>query len=197
MVEILDKADRSEAVEVIAKAFSDHPHMPPDPTGRRPRQMIANLLNTFAKAPNAKLFGIRRDGQLHCAAFVYDANYEPGGFALILFLLRMVRALGWKMSRAFLQIVAEKLKSQEHQLELLLLGTRTDCQQQGLGRMMLHHILEYARRQGYQSVVLEVAKETPALGLYLREGFVLEKEIALPMMPLCLLRCPLSENGNK
>ena len=194
MIEILDNVSRDEAVELIAKAFSDHPHMPPDPTGRRPRLMIANLLNTFANATDAKLFGIRRDGQLHCAAFVYDASYEPGGFALILFLFRMVRALGWKRSRAFFQVIAEKPKTQEHQLELMLLGTSTDCQQQGLGRTMIHHILEYARKQGYQSVVLEVAKETPAHSFYLREGFQLEKEIALPLMPLCLLRCPLSEN---
>ncbi|UCG88346.1 MAG: hypothetical protein JSW71_07330, partial [Gemmatimonadota bacterium] len=63
------------------------------------------------------------------------------------------------------------------------------------GRAMLHHIFDFASGQGYQSVVLEVPKETPAFGFYLREGFLVEKEIALPTMPLCLLRRPLAERG--
>ena len=77
----------------------------------------------------------------------------------------------------------------------MILGTRADCQGLGLGRAMMHHIFKFARGQGYQSVVLEVAKETPAFGFYLREGFLVEKEIALPTMPLCLLRRPLTEHA--
>ena len=60
---------------------------------------------------------------------------------------------------------------------------------------MIHHVCEFASGQGYQSVVLEVAKETPAFGFYMREGFEVEKEIALPSMTLCLLRRPLAKPG--
>ena len=77
----------------------------------------------------------------------------------------------------------------------MVLGTRDDCQRQGLGRAMIRHIIEFARGEGYQSVVLEAPKETPAFGFYLSEGFLVEKEIALPTMPLCLLRCPVAEQG--
>jgi ribosomal protein S18 acetylase RimI-like enzyme len=155
--------------------------------------MVSTLLNTFAAAPDAQLFGVRQDGRLDCAAFVFDASYQPRGFTLILFLIRMVRVLGWRMSHAFAQVLSEKPEREERQLELMLIGTRTDCQQQGFGRAMIHHILKFAHDKGYQSVVLEVAKETPAFSFYLREGFLVDKEVSLPMMPLCFLRRPLSD----
>ena len=88
---------------------------------------------------------------------------------------------------------SEKPVSKERRLELMILGTRSGCQRQGLGRTMMHHIFKFAQDQEYQSVVLEVAKETPAYGFYLSEGFLVEKEIALPAMPLCILRRPLAE----
>ena len=193
MIQTLGQASRQEAVEVIGQAFSDHPHMPVDPSGRKSRLMVSTLLNTLAAAPDAQLFGVRRDGRLDCAAFVFDASYQPRGFTLILFLFRMVRVLGWRMSRAFAQVLSEKPEREERQLELMLIGTRTDCQQQGFGRAMIQHILSFAHDKGYQSVVLEVAKETSAFSFYLREGFLVDKEVALAMTSLCFLRRPLSE----
>jgi len=184
-------------VEVIGAAFREHPILPPDPSGRRSRLMANALLDAFAAAPDVRLFGVRRDGRLDCAAFVFDAGYEPRGLTLILLLFRMVRVLGWRMSRTFAKVLSEKPAAEERRLELMILGTRTDCQRQGLGRALMHHVYEFARGQGYQSVVLEVAKETPAFGFYLREGFLVEKELALPMMPLCLLRRPLGEEATE
>jgi ribosomal protein S18 acetylase RimI-like enzyme len=192
MIETLDQVSRLEAVEVIGQAFSDHPHMPVDPSGRRSRLMVSTLLNTFAAAPDAQLFGLRRDGRLDCAAFVFDADYQPRGFTLILFLIRMIRVLGWRMSHAFAQVLSEKPEREERQLELMLIGTRTDCQQQGFGRAMIQHVLKFAQDKGYKSVCLEVAKETPAFSFYLREGFIVDKEVALPLASLCFLRRPLS-----
>ena len=87
----------------------------------------------------------------------------------------MLWILGWRMSRAFAQVLAEKPERDERQLELALIGTRTDCQQKGTGREMIRHILKFADEQGYRSVVLEVAKETPAFPFYLREGFEVDR----------------------
>lgn len=193
MIETLDRASRAEIVEVFGAAFNEHPLLPPGQCGRRSRLLATSFLDAFAAAPDARLFGIRRDGRLDCAAFVFDAGYQPRGFTLILLLIRMVRAVGWRMSRTLARVLSEKPGKEERRLELMILGTRVDCQRQGLGRAMMHHIFEFARCQGYQSVVLEVAKETPAFGFYLREGFLVEKEIALPTMPLCLLRRPPAE----
>lgn len=195
MIETLDTRDRSEILEVFGAAFRGHPLLPPDPSGRRSRLLAISLLDAFGAAPDARLFGIRRDGRLDCAAFVFDAGYEPRGFKLVRLLFCMLRVVGWRMSRTFAQVVSQKPTSEERRLELMILGTRADCQKQGLGRAMIRHIVEFARRKNYQSVVLEVAKDTPAFGFYLREGFEVEKEIALPAMPLCLVRRPLSDEA--
>ena len=191
MVETLGPEHRSEVEEVIGSAFIDHPMLPVDPSGRRSRLMAESLLNTFAGAPDAHTLGIRQDGRIACAAFVYDGSYEPRGLALVRFLFRMLRVAGWRMVVSLPALVTARHSGDERQLELLLLGTRTDSQAKGFGRQMLRHVIELARQRGYDAVVLEVAKETPAYPFYLREGFQLEKEVELPIMPLCLLRCPI------
>ena len=193
MIETLNKSNQADFVETIAVAFSDHPMMPPGQSAAKLRLMATSMLKAFADAPDARLFGIRREGNLDCAALVYDAAYEPRGWRLIIFLIQMFRVFGWNMSRTFARVLSEKPASEGKQLELLLLGTRPEAQGQGLGRVMLHHIIEFAGVQGYDSVVLEVAKETPAYGFYLREGFRVDKEISLPTAVLCFIRRPISE----
>lgn len=194
MIETLEWQRQDEFIDVIGAAFREHPHIPPDPSGRRSRRLASSILSAFKLAPNAHLFGIRCDGRVDCAAFVFDADYEPRGWRLLLFMIRMLQVVGWGKCRVFSQVMAAKPQRQGRQLELMLLGTRIGYQQQGYGRAMIRHVLEFARGQGYASVVLEVAKETPAFGFYLSEGFISDKEVDLPIMPLCFLRCPLS-NG--
>ena len=195
MVETLDLADRTEIVETFGAAFRGHPVLPPDPSGRRSRLLATSILDAFAAAPDARVFGTRRDGRLGCAAFVFDADYEPRGWTLILFLFRMVRVVGLRMIPTVARVLSEKPPRVERRLELMVLGTRAECQRQGLGRAMIRHIIQFARGEGYESVVLEAPKETPAFGFYLSEGFLVEKEIPMPTMPLCLLRRPLAEQG--
>ena len=195
MIETLDKTRRTEIVEVFGAAFKQHPLLPPDPSGRTSRLLAEALLDAFADAPDSRVFGIRRDERLDCAAFVFDAAFEPRGFKLALLLIRMVRFVGWRMSRTMAQVLSAKHEGEERRLELMIIGTREGCQKLGLGRAMMHHVFAYALGRGYRSVVLEVAKETPAFRFYLREGFLVEKEIALPAMPLCLLWRPLAEQG--
>lgn len=197
MVETLDESNRTEIVETLGAAFCNHPLLPSDPSGRKARLLIKSMLNAFQAATDVQLLGIRRDACLGCAALVFDADYEPRGLRLFLFLCTIVRVFGWRMTRTFAQVLSAKPEREERRLELLLLGTRADCQGLGLGRTMIHHIFEYARDRGYHSVVLEVPKETPAFRFYLREGFQVEKEIDLPTMPLCLLRRPLDEPGTE
>jgi ribosomal protein S18 acetylase RimI-like enzyme len=94
----------------------------------------------------------------------------------------------------FARVLAEKPKCEGRQLELMLLGTRTEAQGQGLGRAMLRHIIGFASALGYDAVVLEVAKETPAYHFYLGEGFRVDKEVSLPTATLCFVRRPLSSS---
>ncbi|MHC4824859.1 MAG: GNAT family N-acetyltransferase [Planctomycetota bacterium] len=192
MIETLEPHQQDEAVSVIAEAFRTHPMLPPDSSGGKARLLSMAIMDAFAEAPDARWFGIRSGGELACAAFAYDSAYEPRGLKLLVFLARMIRIAGWRMTRTFGQVLSEKPEGVERRLELMLLGTRDGCQKLGLGRAMMHHVCTFARQHGYQSVVLGVAKETPAFGFYLREGFLVEKEISLPVMPLCLLRRPLT-----
>lgn len=187
-VEILDEARHGEAINVLGIAFRDHPMLPPDSSGRLAHLMAVSILDAFAGAPDATLFGISRDGALACVAFVFEDGYEPGGLAMAQFLWRMIRVVGLRMCGSMARVMSEKRSGDERRLELMLLGTRGDCQGQGLGRTLLRHLFGFARERGYASVVLEAPKETPAFGFYLSEGFEVEKEIPLPTMPLGMLR---------
>lgn len=189
----LDKTKRTEIVELFGDAFSEDPLLPRNSTGRASRLLATAFLDAFGAAPDSRVFGVRRDGRLDCAAFVFDAAHEPGGFKLVVFLFRMVRLVGWRMTCAMAKELSAKPGGDERRLELMLLGTRTGCQKQGLGRSMMQHVYAYALDRGYQSVVLETAKGTPALGFYMREGFEVYKDVALPAMQLCFLRRPLAE----
>jgi len=187
-VEILDEARRGEAIEVLAIAFRDHPMLPPGSSSRRAHLMPVAILDGFADAPDATLLGISRDGELACVAYVFEDGYEPGGLAMALFLWRMIRVVGLRQCSSMARVMSEKRSGDERRLELMLLGTRSGYQGQGLGRTMLRHLFGFAREKGYASVVLEAPKETPAFGFYLSEGFEVEKEIPLPLMPLCMMR---------
>ncbi|MEM6451803.1 MAG: GNAT family N-acetyltransferase [Cyanobacteria bacterium P01_D01_bin.105] len=187
-IDRLNNSQRSEIIDVLANAFRNYPLFPPDPTGRKSHLMVVALLDAFASAPDATLFGLSRRGELACVAFVFADGYESEGLPLVLFLWRMLRAIGLQNFLTMARVMSEKRSGDEKRLELMLLGTHSDYQGQGLGRMMLRHVVSFAREQDYGSVVLETAKQTPAFSFYLSEGFEVEKEISLPTMPLCMMR---------
>ncbi len=190
-IEKITEAQRTEAIEVLASAFRDHPMLPHVYMGRRSHLMVVGILDAFADAPDANLFGILRNGELACVAFVFTDGYEPKGLTLAWFMWRMLRVVGLPMYRTMMNVMSEKHGGNDRRLELMLLGTHNKYQGQGLGRTMIRHLLDFAREQGYASVVLEAAKHTPAFGFYQSEGFEVEKELSLPTMPLSMMRRPL------
>jgi len=141
MIEILDESHREEVLEVLGAAFTQHPLLPPDPSGSKARLMVKAILDAFSDAPDARAFGIRKEGRICCAAFVFDAAYDPQGLRLLQFLLRMVRIAGWRMTRTFGEVLSETPKSEDRRLEFMLLGTRSSNQKSGLGLSMMHHVL--------------------------------------------------------
>lgn len=187
-IETIDFQDREEAVEVLGQAFAGHALLPGDLSGEKSGRLCRALLDAFADAPDRRLFGIYHENQLACVSFVHDAAHEPRGLKLFQLLHQMCRVLGFGKMLSFARVLSEKIEGDEKRLELLLLATRPGCQGLGLGRTMIRHIFDFAREKGDGSVVLEVARETPAFDFYLQEGFVVEKEIQLPTTPLCLVR---------
>ena len=188
MIEIIDPSDRSEVIDVLGAAFAGHPMIPPDPSGRRSRLMVKSLLDGFAAAPDARWFGIKRDGRWACVAFVFADGYEPPWWKMPRMLFQLLRVVGLKKCRVFFRLMSEKHEGDDRRLELMLLGTRTEHQGQGLGRAMMRHVFDFASGQDYEAVTLEVAKHTPAFAFYQSEGYAVEKEIELPEMPLCFMK---------
>jgi ribosomal protein S18 acetylase RimI-like enzyme len=117
-----------------------------------------------------------------------DAHLEPKGLAMLWFVFRMFRVLGWHMAREFLGAFSKRPKYDDPYLELMLLATLPAYQGQGLGKTMLGFLYGFAKAQGYRGVILGVAKETPAYRLYSKEGFVVDSEITMRTVPLCNMR---------
>ncbi len=57
------------------------------------------------------------------------------------------------------------------EIELLLIAVRPDLRGKGLGRALLHHFFESARRREAVKVFLEMRANNPAEKLYRAEGF--------------------------
>lgn len=64
------------------------------------------------------------------------------------------------------------LRSLLDESELLLIATDKSEQRNGIGRLLIHAVIEQAARKGAGMVFLEVREGNPALELYLRVGFV-------------------------
>ncbi len=192
----LSDSDRARIVRLLGEAFAAHPMIPPDPPGKPPNWgatlMMDTMLTVFSKAPDARILCIHRDEEPACVAFVHEYGYEPSKLDTIKLMWRMVRVLGIRLLASCMRVFATKHPGDDRRLELLILGTRAQCQGQGLGRAMLRDLYDYARRRGYVAVTLEAAKAPPAFDFYEREGFFVEKEVLFGDHTLCLMRRELN-----
>jgi ribosomal protein S18 acetylase RimI-like enzyme len=171
--EKLDIADKAEMLGVLRQAFATHPMLPQ---------------GTPVQTTEAMLYGIRKEGILACVSFSVDAHYEPKGIAMIWFFLRLFQILGWQLTKNFISVFSHRPKYMNSYLDLTLLGTLPDYHGQGLGRMMLRFLYDFARDNVYHGIILGVAKETPAYHFYIKEGFAVDKEVFLANMLLCHMR---------
>ncbi len=205
-VEPLSTKETDAAVALLGLAFADHPMSPADPAGK-PKghsagRMMGALLDAFDGATDLHWFAIpthslegegtaSREGELACFAMVFEYGYEPPLRKMPGMMWRMIRLFGFRKAMTYGRLMNEKHPTKregERRLELLILGTHPEHQSHGLGRAMLRHVYGWGQQRGYDAVLLEAAKHTPAYGFYEREGFVAEKEVALPEMPLVWMR---------
>ncbi len=188
MIEKLDISHKSEIISVLKQAFATHPMLPPNTPIQTTEAMLELMIESFGGTEKAYFFGIRKEGTLACVSFLVDAHYEPKGIAIILFFFRLFRILGWRLTKDFIHAFSKRPKYKDSYLDLTLLGTLPIHHGQGLGRMMLRFLYDFTNEHGYDGVILGVAKDTPAYHLYLKEGFVIDKEVSLGNMPLCYMR---------
>ncbi len=181
-------SQRAAALAVLKQAFLSHPIMPagspPEATGA----LLELLLDTFGNTDTAWLHGIRLDGHLACVAFSYDAHVTPSLPALLRFVIRLAAILGWRQTSRFLLLFLKRPRHKQRYLELLLLGTAPAHHGQGLGRSMMHFLYDFASRKGFDGVLLDVARETPAYNFYVKEGFATDKKQTMNGQRLCHMR---------
>ena len=188
-VKRLGRSNRLELLELLTQAFKEHPLIPaldakPEATG----PLMNAFLDCFGGARRVLLYGIRKDNKLVCASLSLDSTVEPSKPALMRFIFSLYRALGWRIAREFGVVHKEEPKYEDHYLEMVILGTLPAYQRQGLGRKMLRFLYNEAKREGYKGVILVADRNTPAINLYLKEGFIVDKEFAMGEATMCWMR---------
>ena len=188
-VERLKSSDKTELLELLTQAFKEHPLIPalganPEATG----PVMNAFLDCFGGVERVLLYGIRKDNKLVCASVSLDSSVEPSEPALVGFVFSLYRALGWRIVREFEVVHKEEPKYEDRYLELVILGTLPAYQRQGLGRKMLRFLNNEAKKDGYKGVILVADCNTPAFNLYLKEGFIVDKEFAMGETTMCWMR---------
>jgi GNAT superfamily N-acetyltransferase len=187
-VEGLKSSDKLELLDLFTTAFVEYPLHPafgPKEVGR----MMRALLDFFGGMRSAWLYGIREGGKIVCASLSVDSRERERFLPLLRFILATIRAVGWRMAKKLSEVVHEQApKYEERYLELVLLATLPALQKRGLGRGMLRFLCERAREEGYKGVILMTNRDYPAFRFYLKEGFVVDREVELEGVRLCHMR---------
>ena len=194
-IEKLDISHKTEILGVLRQAFAKHPMLPPGTPVQTTEAMLELMIDSFGGKGKAYLYGIRKEGILACVSFSVDAHYEPKGIPMIWFFFRLFQILGWQLTKNSIRGFSTRPKYTNSYLDLTLLGTLPDYQ--GLGRMMLRFLYDFARDKDYRGIILGVAKETPAYHFYVKEGFAVDKEVLLGDVMLCHMRRENVKPDNK
>jgi len=188
-VERLRGSDKPGLLDLFTEAFKEHPLIPA--LGAKPeatRAVFKAFLDYFGRTKSSLLYGIRQDNKLVCATVSLDSTAATSLRALMRFISALWRALGWRVAKELGVVHREEPKYEGRYLELVILGTLPAYQRQGLGCKMLRFLNNEAKRDGYKGVILVADRNTPALNLYLKEGFVVDKEFAMGEATLCWMR---------
>jgi ribosomal protein S18 acetylase RimI-like enzyme len=192
-IEELKVWDKQELLDLFTQAFEGgHPLVPalsskPGAT----RAVMKAFLNFFGATKSSALYGIRKDGKLVCASLSLDSTTQPSAFALIRFIFALSWTLGWRSAKELEVVHREEPKYEGRYLELVILGTLPAYQRQGLGSKMLRFLYEKAREGKYKGITLVADKDTPAFNLYLKEGYIVDKEFKVGERTLCWMRLEL------
>jgi len=214
-IDQLKGSNKPELVKLFTQTFREFPFIPihrfiPE-SKPESEEALLKLGETWLKISvdfcmsmkSCWAYGIRKEDRLVSAFLSMDSTEKLSSMRpmqsitlLIMFniyLFRLARVVGRRTARdigSFLQraFYKEKPKYEDRYIELVLLGTLPAYQRQGFGREMLHILYNKAKREKFRGVTLVVNRDTPAFGLYLREGFIVDKEFTLGDVTACWMR---------
>ncbi len=199
---------RAELLDLYIKAFANYPFISILYTSPEVLKSFMKFLLDFNLSNRSVLlYGIRVDNRLICASISVDSKCKyplsvliRSIFPIAYVLLKHVREL-WIIRREMLKeipsrdrmhlMTSYRPKYVKRYLELAILGTLPEYQRQGYGRKMLHFLYNEAKQREYSGIILITARDTPAFHFYLKEGFIVDKEIQLEHATLCWMRLSL------
>ena len=187
--ERLTKDARGELVRAMTEALAQHSMVAAlggssEDTGA----LMKALIDFYWGKKSLLLCGIRTDEGVVCGALCVDAREDHSLLALARLAWAVTRTVGRGALGPLLDVERHKPFLQERHLEMVILATVPAFQRQGFGRRVLHFLYREAMREGYSGILLVTDRDTPAFGLYRREGFEVEREFEVPQQRLCWMR---------
>ncbi len=92
---------------------------------------------------------------------------------------------GGLLTKHFISVFSQQPIDENSYLDLMLLATAPVYHGQGLGKMMMRILYDFARDKDYHGIILGAAKESTAYHFYIKEGFAVNKEVLFGDIPLC------------
>lgn len=187
--ERLTRNAKEELLRVSTEAFAGHPMIPALGGGpKEASRLIKALVDFYWRRKSLLLCGIRTEQGLVCGSLSVDAREDLSLLALARLAWAVTRAVGRGALGPLLDVERHKPLLQERHLEMVILATVPQAQRQGFGRSLLHFLYRQALRDGYSGILLVTDEDTPSFGLYLREGFEVQREFAVAERQLCWMR---------
>ena len=194
-------ANDEEATRTLAGAFGDSLDNVPLTPAQRTRTWVNLGVWRSMSDDNDFVYGIRKDEKLVCIAVLSNCVPQttkrfqvtaPLRWILDRVLAMALRAgclLRWQLAIELTNIRQETPKrKKDGYLHLIALGTLPSYQGQGLGRNMLRFIRQMAERKGAKGILLDTHSDNPAYHLYLKEGYIVEREFRLGHKGLVWMR---------
>ena len=188
VIELSDSHEK-DIIHISSKAFSEAPQIPvliekPNHT----KTIFENLYYMYKGTGKTRSFGIKKSDKLVCVGFCIDSDLKPKFIKKNKFGLILLKTLGFDGLRQFIKCEKNKPDYDKVCLELVLYGTLPSYQKQGLGRQMLNFLYDYAKKNNYGGVTGVTNSIRPAFKLYMRDGWIVDKEFYISNYKLCWVR---------
>ncbi len=179
-------------LEIFSQAFSDHHFLirSNNIDSNTTYNIFKAFIDFFSNIPEALILGgIKNpENQLVCASFSKHSDIKPSVRALIPFIFRICRTIGWRRSKELSKVEKYRPNYTNPYIELIILGTLPKYQKRGLGHCMISALAEKARNNKFSGIILIADKDTPSFDFYQKENFKVDKEVTIGDLTACWMR---------